>query len=77
MLQYTTLRILLAKAVAKDLKADYVNINTTFLNLDLKEEVYIKVPEFLAKVYPKLSKILDAFLKLNKSLYKLKQAPRA
>jgi len=76
MLQYTTLRILLAKAAAKDLEADHVNINIAFLNPDLKEEVYMKVPEFLAKVYLELSKILDAFLKLNKLLYKLKQAPR-
>jgi len=68
---------LLAKATTKDLKANYVNINIAFLNLDLKEEVYIKVLEFLAKVYLKLSKILDAFLKLNKLLYKLKQAPKA
>ena len=77
MLQYTTLRILLAKAATKDLEANHVDINIAFLNLDLKKEVYIKVPEFLAKVYPKLSKISDAFLKLNKLLYKLKQAPRA
>ena len=76
-LWYTTLKILLAKVVAKDLEADHVDINTAFFNLNLKEEVYIKVLEFLAKVYPELSKILDAFLKLNKSLYKLKQAPRA
>ena len=68
---------MLAKATAKDLKANYVNINIAFLNPNFKEEVYIKVPEFLAKVYLKLSKILDAFLKLNKLLYKLKQAPRA
>ena len=76
MLQYTTLRILLAKAAAKDLKANYVNINIAFLNLDLKEEVYIKVLEFLEQVYLKL-KTLSAFLKLNKLLYKLKQALRA
>jgi hypothetical protein len=76
-LQYTTLRILLAKAATKDLKADHVNIDTAFLNPDLEEEVYMKVLEFLAKVYPELSKISDAFLKLNKSLYRLKQAPRA
>ena len=67
---------MLAKAAAKDLKANYVNINTAFLNLNLKEEVYIKVLEFLVKVYLKLLKILDAFLKLNKLLYKLKQALR-
>ena len=77
MLRYTTLRILLAKAATKDLEADHIDINTTFLNLDLKEEVYMKVLEFLKEVYLELAKILDAFLKLNKSLYGLRQAPRA
>ena len=43
MLQYTTLRILLAKAATEDLKADYIDIETAFLNLDLKEEVYMRV----------------------------------
>ena len=76
MLQYTTLRILLAKAAAEDLEADHIDIDTAFLNLDLEEEVYMKVPEFLKEVYPKLEKTLGAFLKLNKSLYRLKQALR-
>jgi hypothetical protein len=75
-LQYTTLRILLAKAAAEDLEADYIDIDTAFLNLDLEEEVYMKVLEFLEQVYPEL-KTLGAFLKLNKSLYRLKQAPRS
>jgi Reverse transcriptase (RNA-dependent DNA polymerase) len=74
-LRYKTLRILLAKAAAKDLEADHVNIDIAFLNLDLKEEVYMKVLQFLKEVYLELT--LDAFLKLNKSLYGLKQAPRA
>ena len=76
-LQYTTLRILLAKAAAEDLEADHIDVDTAFLNPDLEEEVYMKVPEFLAEVYPELARTLDAFLKLNKSLYRLKQAPRA
>ena len=46
MLRYTTLRILLAKAAAEDLEADHVDIDTAFLNPDLKEEVYMKVLEF-------------------------------
>src|SRR5580693_7236174 len=75
-LRYTTLRILLAKAAAENLEADHVDIDTAFLNPDLEEEVYMKVPEFLEQVYPEL-KTLGAFLKLNKSLYALKQAPRA
>ena len=76
-LYYTTLRILLAKAAAEDLEADHVDIDTAFLNPDLEEEVYMRVPEFLKEVYPELEKTLGAFLKLNKSLYRLKQAPRA
>jgi Reverse transcriptase (RNA-dependent DNA polymerase) len=76
-LRYTTLRILLAKAATEDLKADHVDIDTAFLNLDLIEEVYMKVLEFITKVYLELAKIPNTFLKLNKSLYKLKQAPRA
>jgi hypothetical protein len=46
-LRYTTLRILLAKAAAEDLEADHVDIDIAFLNPDLEEEVYMKVPEFL------------------------------
>jgi hypothetical protein len=76
-LRYTTLRILLAKAAAKDLEIDHVDIDIAFLNPDLIEEVYMKVPQFLEEVYLELGKIADAFLKLNKSLYGLKQAPRA
>jgi len=66
---------LLVKAVAKDLEANYVNINIMFFNLDFKKEVYIKVLKFLKQVYLKLN-TLSAFLKLNKLLYKLKQAPK-
>jgi hypothetical protein len=58
------------------LETDYIDIDTVFLNPDLEEEVYIKVPEFLKEVYPELEKTLGAFLKLNKLLYRLKQAPR-
>jgi hypothetical protein len=46
-LRYITLRILLAKAVAEDLEADYVDIEIAFLNPDLEEEVYMKVLQFL------------------------------
>jgi len=66
---------LLAKTATKDLEVNYVNINIAFLNLNLKEKVYIKVLKFLKQVYLKL-KTLSTFLKLNKLLYKLKQALR-
>jgi hypothetical protein len=67
----------LTKAAAEDLETDHIDIDTVFLNPDLEEEVYIKIPEFLKEVYLELEKTLDAFLKLNKLFYRLKQAPRA
>ena len=39
--RYITLQILLAKAIKEDLEIDYININTTFLNLLLKETIYL------------------------------------
>jgi hypothetical protein len=37
----------------------------------------MKILEFLEQVYLELRKILNAFLKLNKLLYRLKQALKA
>ena len=71
-LKYITLRVLLAKAVANDLKIDYIDIDTTFLNAAVNEELYIEVPEFIEIVYPQLKGIKDIYLKLNKTLYGLK-----
>jgi hypothetical protein len=76
-IRYATLRILLVKVAAKDLEADHVDINTAFLNPDLEEEIYIAVPRFLEEIFPKLASATDAYLKLNKALYRLKQAPKA
>ena len=50
-LKYITLRVLLAKAAANDLKIDYININTTFLNTAVNEKLYIEVPKFIEIVY--------------------------
>ena len=76
-MRYTTLRILLAHAAAKDLEVDQMDINTAFLIPKLEEEVYLEIPQFL-EVEPllKTSK-KPAYLELLKSLYGLKQAPRA
>jgi hypothetical protein len=45
-LRYSTLRALLAKAAAEDLEVDQLNVDTAFLNLTLKEEIYIEIPQF-------------------------------
>jgi hypothetical protein len=43
-LWYSTLRALLAKPAAKDLKVNQLDVNTAFLNPTLEKEIYIKIP---------------------------------
>jgi hypothetical protein len=66
----------MAKVAAKDLKLDYINIKTIFLNPPLQEQIYMQIPNLLRDFKPNLKGVKDAYLKLNKSLYGLKQAPR-
>ena len=39
------MRVILSKVVVDDLKADHIDIDNTFANSELKEEVYIEVPQ--------------------------------
>jgi hypothetical protein len=61
---------------AKDLDLDHVNVKTAFLNLTLQKEIYMQIPDLLREFLPELKRVEDAYLKLNKSLYSLKQASR-
>ena len=70
------MRALLVKVTVKDLKINYLDVNTAFLNPTLKEEVYIEFPEYFELLYPDL-KSDGICLRLLKSLYGLKQAPRS
>nr|GEV13164.1 retrovirus-related Pol polyprotein from transposon TNT 1-94 [Tanacetum cinerariifolium] len=66
------IRLFLAYAVHKDFTIFQMDVNTTFLNRILKEEVYVgQPPGFVSKQYP------DHVYALDKALYGLKQAPRA
>jgi hypothetical protein len=58
----------------KDLKIDYINIKTAFLNPIIYKEIYIILIRFLKRVFLKL-KYKDAYIRLKKALYSLKQAP--
>jgi len=42
-IRYTTLRVLLAFTVKRDLEIEYIDIDTAFLNAPLKEDTYIVV----------------------------------
>ncbi|GJW67956.1 retrovirus-related pol polyprotein from transposon TNT 1-94 [Tanacetum coccineum] len=66
------IRIFVSNAAHKNMTIYQMDVKTTFLNGELKEEVYVSQPEGLvdqdnpSHVY-----------KLKKALYGLKQAPRA
>jgi hypothetical protein len=66
---------LLAKAATKDLEVDQLDVDTAFLNLTLKKEIYIKIPQFFELLYPNID-FKGKCLRLLKSLYRLKQALR-
>ena len=72
-LNFRSLRTLLALAVYLNLEVHHVNIKTTFLNSTIagQADVYIDIP----KEYEGVTKGIHV-LKLLKSLYRLKQAPR-
>ena len=72
-LQYATFRILYTKTAADNLEIDHININIAFLNLDLKEEIYIKLLQFILEVFLELEN-KHIYIQLNKAFYSLKQA---
>ncbi len=70
--KFPTVRLMLSWAAANDWEIHQMDVKCAFLNGDLDEEVYMQQPEgFIAKGEERL------VLKLHKSLYGLKQSPRA
>ncbi|GJZ03649.1 copia protein [Tanacetum coccineum] len=66
------IRILIANATSKNMTIYQMDVKTTFLNGELKEEVYVCQPEgFVDPNHP------THVYRLKKALYGLKQAPRA
>eukprot|EP00253_Pinus_taeda_P026336 PITA_26336 len=66
------IRMFLAFAFSKGFKIYQMDVKSTFLNGELKEEVYMEQPEGFDLTARK-----DLVCKLKKALYGLKQAPRA
>ncbi|GKD74385.1 retrovirus-related pol polyprotein from transposon TNT 1-94, partial [Tanacetum coccineum] len=72
MAKMEAIRIFLAFATYMNFKVYQINVKSAFLNGKLKEEVYVKQPpDFESSEFP------DYVCKLDKALYRLKQAPRA
>ncbi|RVW83269.1 Retrovirus-related Pol polyprotein from transposon RE1 [Vitis vinifera] len=67
-----TIRILLSLAVNQDWCLQQLDIKNAFLNGDLEEEVYMEIPPGFEGSMAK-----NQVCKLQKSLYDLKQSPRA
>nr|GEY23585.1 retrovirus-related Pol polyprotein from transposon TNT 1-94 [Tanacetum cinerariifolium] len=66
------IRIFVANAANKNMTIFQMDIKTTFLNGELREEVYVSQPEgFVDQEYP------SHVYKLKKAFYSLKQAPYA
>jgi hypothetical protein len=71
-LHYKSLRVLLSIIASLDYEMKQMDVPTAFLNADLTEDVYMEVPEGLVDAPPK-----GTVCHLLKSLYGIKQAPRA
>ena len=76
-LRFNTLRALLAAAVHYQLPVHQADIETAFLNADVEEELYMKLPEFdlLRELLPGLP-IKGPYVRVQKSIYGLRQSPR-
>ncbi|GJZ11195.1 retrovirus-related pol polyprotein from transposon TNT 1-94 [Tanacetum coccineum] len=66
------IRIFIANAASKNMTIYQMDVKTSFLNGELKEEVYVSQPEGFVDPYH-----LTHVYRLKKALYSLKQAPRA
>jgi hypothetical protein len=70
--RYTSIRSIIALAASICWKLHQMDVKTTFLNGEIKEEVYIEQPEGFV-VHNERSHVC----RLKKALYGLKQTPRA
>jgi hypothetical protein len=70
--QYASICTIIALAASMGWKLHQVDVNTTFLNGDIEEEVYIEQPEGFM-IHDEKPHVCS----LKKSLYGLKQTPRA
>lgn len=70
--RHTTLRLLFALSVKLGLEVNHLDVKTAFLNGDLEETIYMKMPDCYYS-----NSLVSKVLKLKKAIYGLKQASRA
>src|SRR6185437_1047209 len=71
-LKYKSLRIILSLAAIHNLELQQLDIKTAFLNAEVKENIFVELPEGINIKDKNKSPIL----KLNRALYGIKQAPK-
>ena len=76
MAKFTTVRIMLAIATHFDWEVEQMDVKTAILYPEIEEEVYIKMPEGYKLFYAK-DQNAEGIAKLIKTLYGLRQSPRA
>jgi hypothetical protein len=69
--KFVSIRCILALAAIENMEIHKMDVKTTFLNGDLEEEIYMEQPKGFTQEGEHL------VCKLHKSLYGLKQSPRA
>ncbi len=69
--KFVSIRCILALAAIEDMEIHQMDVKTAFVNGDLEEEIYMEQPEGFTHEGEHL------VCKLHKSLYGLKQSPRA
>ena len=69
----TSVRLVLALAAAHDMELMHLDFDTAFLNADVKEDIYLSMPPGYEVASNGGEQLV---LKLNRSLYGLKQSPR-
>ena len=67
-----SIKFILAVAAQEDLEIKQIDFDTAFLNAEVKEDIYLRIPQGFHHPHLKPGMVL----KLNKALYGLKQAPR-
>ncbi|NDA63213.1 MAG: hypothetical protein EBX50_14410 [Chitinophagia bacterium] len=70
--KFSSIRILLSFAAAKDWECHHMDVKTAFLNGELEEEIYMEQPEGFVKDGEE-----HLVCRLQKTIYGLKQSPRA